>query len=111
MFEEKLILMNKSTQSGPAGPVVTWSEGAEIEAKLSISNMQDVLIAQAQGVIPTGYLVADKKFEKYITLDTYLKYPKGNFYVRIADTGIVEAGEGVFNERQFAVEVVKALPR
>lgn len=111
MFEEKLIIMNKTTQQGPAGPVVSWSEGAEITAKMQISNMLDVQIAQAQGVVPTGYLVVDTSIEQFLTLNTYLRYKKGGFYVRIVDIGIVEAGERFFDDRQFSVEVVQTLPR
>lgn len=103
--------MNKQTQTGPAGPVVTWSEGAQITAKMQISNMLDVQIAQAQGVLPTGFLVVDKQYEPYITLNTYLKWPKSGVYIRVADVGVIEAGEGIFNERQYAVEVVTVLPR
>lgn len=103
--------MNKTLQQLPAGPVVTWSKGLEITAKMQISNMPETLIAQAQGVIPTGYLVVDKSIEDYMTLNTYLRYPKGNFYVRITDIGIVEAGDRFFDDRQFAVEVVQTLPR
>lgn len=116
MFEEKLIIMNKTTQQGPAGPVVTWSEGAAIEGKLSISNMQEVLIAQAQGVRPTGYLVVNVdpsgKPTYPIELNTYLKYPRGGFYIRVADNGVIEAGEGApFQERQYTVEAMEVLPR
>lgn len=115
MFEEKLIIMNKTTQQGPAGPVVTWSEGAAIEAKLTISNMQDVLIAMAQGVRASGYLVVDvDKSGKPIfpiEMNTYLKYPRGGFYIRVADNGIIEAGEGQFKERQYSVEALEVLPR
>lgn len=111
MFEEQLIIMDKRTQTIAGQTIITWEEGARITAKLQISNMQSTLIAQAQGVIPTGYIVVGKEYEKYITMNTYLKNPKDGKYVRVADTGVVEAGEGIYQERQFAVEVVTALPR
>lgn len=116
MFESKLIIMNKQTQTGPAGITVTWSEGATIEAKLSISNMTEILLAQAQGVRASGYLVVDVDKSgkpKYpIEINTYLKFPKGGFYVRVADSGVIEAGEGApFQERQYSVEAMETLPR
>jgi len=103
--------MNKLIQQGPAGPVITWSEGIEITAKLQLSNMMDVLLAQAQGVIPTGYLVVDRELEKFLTINTYLWWPRGDMYVRIADSGVVEAGEGNYKERQYSVESMYNLPR
>lgn len=112
IFEEELIIMNRTTQPAPGGGItVTWSEGAKITAKMQISNMPETLIAQAQGVVATGYLVVDTSLEKYLTLNTYLKYPKGKYYVRITDIGIVEAGERFFNDRQFAIEQVQRLPQ
>lgn len=112
LFSERLIIMNKTTQPHPAGGVaVTWSEGAQITAKMQISNMLDIQIAMAQGVQPTGFLVVDKQYEPYITLNTYLKWPKSGVYIRVADAGVIEAGEGVFNERQYAVELVTILPK
>lgn len=108
--------MNKTVQTGPAGPVVSWSPGAEIEAKLSISNMNEVLIAMAQGVRASGYLVVDVdksgKPKVPIEMNSYLKFPKGGFYIRVADSGVVEAGEGApFQERQYTVEAMETLPK
>lgn len=110
-YDGKLIIMNRNTQIGPGGLVVTWSEGAEITGTLQLSNMQDTLIAQAQGVRANGTLSIDRSLEKYITLDTYLKNPRDGGYVRVADTGIVEAGTPIFDTRQYSVEGVTALPR
>lgn len=103
--------MDKRTQTGPSGTVITWAEGATITAKMQLSNMLNVQIAQAQGVKPTGYLVVTKSFEKLIALNTYLKYPKGNVFLRVADNGIVEAGDGLFQERQYAIEAIAVLPK
>lgn len=110
-YSGKLIIMNKSIKQGPAGPVVTWSEGLEITGVLQISNMQDTLIAQAQGVRANGTLSVDRALENYITLDTYLRNPSDKYYVRVADTGIVEAGTPIFNTRQYSVEGATVLPR
>ena len=110
MFDEKLIIMVKTPQPGPAGNIITWSEGEEITAKFQVSNMLKVQIAQAQGVKPTGYLVVNMSIADKIGLDTYLRYPKGGYYARVADNGVVEAGSGMFGERQFAVEIVQHFP-
>lgn len=110
-YKSKLIIMNKNIQQGPAGPVVTWSEGLEITGKLQLSNMESTLIAQASGVRANGKLSVDRSLEKYITLDTYLKNPRDNSYVRVADVGIIEAGEAEHGTRIYSVEGVTTLPR
>ena len=103
--------MVRHTQPSPAGVVATWTEGEAIVAKLQISNMLNVQIAQAQGVKPTGYLVIDEAKAGNIGLNTYLRFPKAEAYVCVADNGVVEAGAGIFKERQYAVEAVEALPK
>ena len=115
MFDEDLKLMVRHSQQSPAGTVVTWSEGESVRAKVQLSNMRDTLVAQAQGVKPTGYLVVkvdDAGNPIYpIVLDSYLRFPRGGVYVRVADHGVIEAGAGIYKERQFAVEAVEVLPR
>lgn len=112
MFEEQLIIMRRLDQQSPTGGiVVSWFDGETITGKLQISNMLNVQIAQAQGVRSTGFLAVKNDIAKKITLDTYLRFPKGGYYVRVADAGVVEAGDGVYQERQYSVEVVAELPR
>lgn len=117
LFNEKLIIMDRHTQIIQGQPIATWSQGAEIEGSVSISNMETVRLAEAQGVRATGTLMLDLDAhgrDKYpqVTINTYLEYPNGNTYLRVADIGVVEAGEGAgpINKRQFAVEVAAVLP-
>lgn len=111
-YIEQLYIMDRHTQTIAGQTIVNWSEGASITAKLQISNMQSTLVAVAQGVVQTGYLVIGKQYEKYITMNTYLKHPKSGRYIRVADDGVIEAGEGApFQEKQYSVESVVALPR
>lgn len=117
MFEEQLIIMDRMSQTIAGQPIVTWANGATIYGELSISNMANVRLAEAQGVRATGTLLLDldnNGRDKYpVTINTYLYYPKGGHYIRVADMGVVEAGAGagVLNKRQFSVEGVTVLPR
>lgn len=114
MFEENLYLMDKKTQQGPAGIVVKWSRGAPFKAKLQLDNSMTVQLALAQGVKVSGFLAIPTdpsgKPKVPVGIDTYIEFPKLGLYVRVADTGVVEAGSGVFKERQYSVEAVTALP-
>lgn len=104
--------MDRHTQPSPGGGVaVTWTEGVPITGILQLSNMESTRIAQAQGVRENGTLSVDRSLEQYITLDTYLKNPRDGGYVRVADTGVIEAGEPILNTRQYRVEGVTVLPR
>lgn len=104
--------MKSFSQPSPAGGVsVSWYDGETISGALSISNMLETQIAQAQGVKGSGHLVVELETAKKITLDTYLKAPKRGEYIHVIDNGIIESGEGYFQTRQFAVETVRNLPR
>lgn len=116
LFGEQLYIMDKKTQQGPAGPVVTWSRGAAFEGKMQFDNSIEVLQAQAQGVKVTGYLTVDvdKKGKPIVPLDvnSYVEFPKMDAYARISEPGIIEAGEDPpFQEMQFSVERIAVLPR
>lgn len=116
LFGEQLYIMDKKTQQGPAGPVVTWSRGLPFEAKIQFDNSTEMQIAMAQGVKVSGYLSVDVdkngKPKVPIDVNTYIEFPKLNIYARTVDTGIVEAGEDApFQERQYGVEAMTSLPR
>lgn len=117
LFGQPLIIQDRSTQIIASQTIVTWKDGATIYGELSISNMASVRLAEAQGVKATGTLMLEldaQGRDKYpVEMNTYLKDPKSGVYIRIADTGVVEAGAGagIINKRQFAVEAVSALPR
>lgn len=117
MFSEDLYIMDRHTQVIAGQTIVNWSKGAAIVGELSISNMQSVRLAEAQGVKATGTLMLEldsQGRDKYpVVMNTYLYAPKAGHYIRVADNGVVEAGTGagVVNKRMYACEGVTVLPR
>lgn len=119
LFESDLIVMDRHTQTIGGQLITTWTNGATIQGELSISNMADIRLAEAQGVKATGTLMLPLDRDgrdKYpaIVMNSYLYDPKGQRYVRVADPGVVPSGNqmvGAINKRQFAVEGVSTLPR
>lgn len=120
MFEKKMYIMDFFDQSGPSGMTRLWLAGAEVNISTSISNMMDVKIAQASGVIPTGYITPHKNLiQKYkIGNGTYFMVGikrterdyDADYFIHVVDKGIDEP-ETFFDVRQLAVEVVHTLPQ
>lgn len=110
-FEEPLIIMKQVTQSGPAGPVISWFDGEEITGMVQLPSSLETQIAQAQGVKATGNLALDVEIAQKVKFNDYLRAPKRGRYIRIADDGNIESGEGVFKTKQYTVEAVQTLPR
>lgn len=117
MFEEDLYLMNKKVQSHPTGGTsIVWSRGVAFRAKLQLDNSVSMQVAQAQGVKISGYLALEvNKITGNpiipISINDYIEFEKVKLYVRVVDTGVIESGIGIFNERQYSVEAVATLPR
>lgn len=117
MFSDTMIIQDRKTQTIAGQVIPIWSNGATIEGELSISNMQSVRLAEAQGVRATGTLLLDLDAmgrDKYpVSMNTFLYHPKSGVYIRVADQGVVEAGSGagILNKRQYAVEALSALPQ
>lgn len=117
LFEDDLIIQDPITNIVAGQLIVTWVRGAEITGELSISNMESVRLAEAQGVKATGTLMLGLDSQGRdiypLRMNTFLYHPKSGVYIRIADNGVVEAGRGagIVNKRQYAVEGLSSMPK
>lgn len=114
LFGENWYILDRRTQTIAGQTVTTWARGALVNIKVSISNMAQVRLAEAQGVKANGtaMLPVDSQGKDIypIGMNTYLENEKTGQYIRIADPGVTESGMSIFGERQVAVEGVTSLP-
>lgn len=111
MFETELILMERKTQQIPGGTLVVWGDKLKFQGIMQFSNSMSTRIAVAGGVTTNGTLSVPLTMKNKLKFDDYVKDPKTNMYGRIADGGVVESGEGIFQTVQYAVQQTNSLPK
>lgn len=104
--------MNKSVVNLPIGPVITWSEGAEVMLAPAFDNSMRAREAMANGAVLNGTIAVPLEYKGLIVFDTYLKWVSQNIFVRIGDYG-VQTPSFASDEMQmiqFGAERVSLLP-
>lgn len=110
-FDEAIIIMDRVTTNTPSGIVSVWREGAGIQASITVKDGLEIFAAMAQGVKVTGYIVVDRKDAEFIKYNTYIKWVSRDLYLMISNDGIQAPTISSMPIAQFAVEVLRGLPK
>lgn len=110
-FDEDLIIMTADTTNTPGGIISVWRKGAGLKGSVTVKDGIEIFAAMAQGVKVTGHIVVDKKDAMHMKYKTYLYWVSRDLYLMISNDGIQAPTISTMPIAQFAVEVVRELPR
>lgn len=109
-FDRNFYVMDNNPIKDPrTGQIINrWSQGMAFRGALSILQSTEALIAQAQTGLELGILAVNKVND--FPINTYFLDPLHQKYYRIANTGQRSSDAISFEQIQFSVVWVPALP-